>query len=126
MDSLSSGSSGKTFALELARLFQAYADSSSLECIAMKAITVTQIFLLQNSNRTSKSKGHVGHLQRRLVSWLDDDIMALLDEERCTKCLRMTTSPSNNEVIARRFRDMLQENILSAPRHLQETLMEAC
>ena len=51
-----SGSAGKSFVLELARLFQAYADSSSLECIAMKAITIAQVLLLQKPSRSSKSK----------------------------------------------------------------------
>ena len=59
-----SGSSGSAFVLELARLYQAYADSSSLECIAMKATTLMQILLLQKPSCTSKSKDHVTHLQR--------------------------------------------------------------
>ena len=66
-----SGSAGKAFVSELARLFQAYADSSSLECIAMKAITVMPILLLQKPSRTSKSKDHSTHLQRRMELWLD-------------------------------------------------------
>ena len=71
--------------LPKARLFQAYADSSSLECIAMKAITVMQILLLQN----------VIHLQRQMGLWLDGDIQALLDEGKCIqKRLGRVTSPS--------------------------------
>ena len=61
-----SGSIGKAFVSEIARLFQAYADSSSLESIAMKAITVLQVLLLQKPSRTSKSSDHVKHLKRRL------------------------------------------------------------
>ena len=64
-----SGAAGKAFVSELARLFQAYADSSSLECIAMKATTVIQILLLQKPSRSSKSKDHVIHLQRRMELW---------------------------------------------------------
>ena len=59
-----SGSTGKAFVSELAHLFQVYADSSSLECIAVKATTIMQILLLQKPSRTSKSKDHVAHLQR--------------------------------------------------------------
>ena len=59
-----SGTAGKAFASELARLLQSYADGSSLESIAMKAGTIAQILLLQKPNRKSKSKEHVTHLQR--------------------------------------------------------------
>ena len=76
-----SGSTGKAFVSELAPLFQAYADSSSLECIAMKATTIMQI--LQKPSRTSKSKDHVAQLQRRMELWLDGDVQALLDEGKC-------------------------------------------
>ena len=92
--------------LSKARLFQAYADSSSLECIAMKAITVMQILLLQN----------VIHLQRQMKLWLDGDIQALLDEGKfIQKRLGRATSPSNNDAITRIFRDlMLQGKVQSA------------
>ena len=55
----------------------------NLECIAMKATTTLQILLLQKSSRTSKSKDHVTHFQRRMELWLDGDIQALLDEGKC-------------------------------------------
>ena len=103
-----SGSSGRAFVSELARLFQAYADSSSLECIAMKATTVMQILLLQKPSRTSKSKDHVAHLQRRMELWSDGDIQALLDEGKCIqKRLGQATNPSNSDAIARIFRDLM-------------------
>ena len=41
-----SGSAGKAFVTELARLYQAYADGSSLESVALKACTVAPILLL--------------------------------------------------------------------------------
>ena len=104
-----SGSAGKAFVSELARLFQAYADSSSLECIAMKATTAMLILLLQKPSRTSKSKDHSTHLQRRMELWLDGDIQALLDEGKCIqKRLGNTaTSPSSSDAIARIFRDLM-------------------
>ena len=64
-----SGSTGKAFVTELARLYQVYADGSSLESMSMKACTVAPILLLQKPSRTSKSKDHVNHLQRRLDLW---------------------------------------------------------
>ena len=42
-----SGSARKAFITELALLYQAYADGSSLESVAMKACTVAPILLLQ-------------------------------------------------------------------------------
>ena len=105
MFQVSSGSSGKAFVMELACLYQAYADRSSLESIALKACSVlvaltlqkpnrtivrVKIMLLcscclysQKPNRTSKSKDHVAHLNRRLSLWKGDDLSALLDEGQC-------------------------------------------
>ena len=115
-----SGSSGKAFVSELARLFQAYADSSSLECIAMKAITVIQIVLLQKPSRTSKSKDHVKHLQRRLDLWLQGDLETLLDEGKCIQNrLGNVTQASSDETVSRIFRDLvIQGKVQSALRYL--------
>ena len=115
-----SGSSGKAFVLELARLFQAYADSSSLECIAMKATTIAQALLLQKPSRTSKSKDHAAHLQRRLDLWHGGDIRSLLEEGRCIqKRLCHGARQSNDEMIARTFRDlMMQGEVRNALRYL--------
>ena len=77
-----SGSSGKAFVLELSRLYQAYADCSSLESIALKACSVLVALTLQRSNRTSKSKDHVAHLNRRLALWKEGSFSALLYEGR--------------------------------------------
>ena len=115
-----SGSAGKAFVLELARLLQAYADSSSLECIAMKAITIAQVLLLQKPSRSSKSKDHAAHLQRRLELWREGDIPSLLEEGRCIqKYLRQGRKHPDSEKIARTFRDlMMKGNIHSALRYL--------
>ena len=103
-----SGSSGKAFASELACLFQAYADSSCLECIAMKSITIIQILLLQKPSRTSKSKDHAAHLSRRLEIGRGGDIQSLLDEGRCIqKRLHQGARHSDNDAITRKFRDLI-------------------
>jgi hypothetical protein len=111
-----SGSIGKAFVSELARLFQAYADSSTLECIAMKATTVLPILLLQKPSRTSKSKDHVKHLQRRMDLWREGSIEELLDEGKCIqKRLPKVTSSSDDESISRIFRNiMLQGKVQNA------------
>jgi hypothetical protein len=86
----------------------------------MKATTVFPILLLQKPSRTSKSKDHVKHLQRRIKLWLDGDIEALLDEGECIqKRLSKSTTPQSNDVIARTFRSlMLQGKVQSALRYI--------
>ena len=44
---LPSGRVGKDFVLELARLFQSYADNSTLHSIALTACSVFQVLMLQ-------------------------------------------------------------------------------
>ena len=68
---------------EIARLFQAYADQSSLECIAIKASFVCQILLLQKPSKNSKTKDHCSHLQRRLDLWKNGEFQSLFDEGKC-------------------------------------------
>jgi hypothetical protein len=59
------GSAGTSFGKEIARLFQTFADGSSLERVSMKAITLVQTLLLQKPSRRSKMKEHVCHLKRQ-------------------------------------------------------------
>ena len=70
----------KGFVLELSHLYQAYADCSSLKSITLKACSVLVASTLQKPNRTSKSKDHVAHLNRRLALWKEGNLSALLDE----------------------------------------------
>ena len=58
-----SGKAGKAFVRELARLYQAYADASALECIALKACSVLQCLLLQKLHAKSKFKDYFTHLE---------------------------------------------------------------
>ena len=51
-----SGNSSTLFILELARLYRAYAESSTLECIALKATIVLSILALQKPYKNSKEK----------------------------------------------------------------------
>ena len=77
------GSAGTSLVKEIARLFQAFADNSSLQRVSMKAISVIQLLLLQKQSKRSKTKDHVSHLQRRLKMWLKGDFLQLLEEGRC-------------------------------------------
>ena len=60
------GAAGTAFVNEFARLFQAFADGSSLECVCMKAITLLQSLILQKPSKKSKTKDHIALLKQRL------------------------------------------------------------
>ena len=74
------GNCGCSFVKELARLFSAYAEASGLEAIAMKAVTVLCVLLLQRPHPRSKYHEHQSCLKRRLALWVDGDISSLLFE----------------------------------------------
>ena len=80
--SIPSGKCGKEFISETARLLRAYAEATALESIALKAVTVFCILLLQKPYSASKSRDHVACLERRLVLWHAGDIPNLLMEGR--------------------------------------------
>ena len=50
------GNVGKSFVAELSRLYTAFAATSALECVALKAAVVLPILVLQLPNRRSKPK----------------------------------------------------------------------
>ena len=69
--SIPSGAAGKAFVLELSRLIRAFAERSTLEAVAMKAIMVMPHLLLQKPHPSSISKDHQVCLERRLASRLE-------------------------------------------------------
>ena len=74
---------GKAGKVELARLYHAYADNSTLHSITFIACCVLQVLLFQKLHAKSKSKEHVASLEHRLVLWHNGDIPALLKEGKC-------------------------------------------
>lgn len=83
---------------ELSRLFHAYAEGSSLECIAMKAVTVFSMLVLQKPSRNSKAKDHSACLIRRMCAWHEVDINTLVLEGRCLQQrLPKTDHPERDE-----------------------------
>jgi len=62
-----SGATGKEFVKELTRLFNAYAQASALESVALEAIMVASCLLLQKPYALSKTKDHTAALKRRLI-----------------------------------------------------------
>ena len=77
-----SGKAGKQFVKELARLFQAFADQTPLERIALKAAMLMPMLLLQKPHATSKAKEHLQCLDRRLNHWFAGEIEILLKEAK--------------------------------------------
>ena len=76
------GNAGKQFVLELARLFQAAGEGSTLESIALKAAFTWCALVLQKPSRTSKNKDHVSCLEKRLKLWNDGNLNDLVLEGR--------------------------------------------
>ena len=67
---------------ELSRLYNAFADGSALESIALMASFVLPILVLQNPHKRSKTKEHIACLERRLKVWHNGDILSLVEEGR--------------------------------------------
>ena len=75
-----SGKVGTSFVQEVTHMFRAYAESSALEGIAMKAAMILPALLLQKPHSRSRTKEHVKHLERRIGLWKDGNLDSLLDE----------------------------------------------
>ena len=115
-----SGATGTNFVRELARLLQAYSDNSSLECIALKAVTIMQHLLLQKPCFNCQAKNNAKYLKRRLELWQSGDIEALLIEgQYIQKRLGRKRWNSNKVKPAQLFaRKIKQGNIQGALRTL--------
>lgn len=77
-----SGNVGKRFVRELSALFNAHAQASAMEGVALEAIMVACALLLQKPHHSSKCRDHVAVLDRRLRAWQAGDIDGLLKEGR--------------------------------------------
>ena len=77
---LPSGSSGKQFIAELAKLYDTFASVSSYESFAIKTAMTMPALLLQKPHSKSKTRDHILCLNRRLVLWEKGDIAELLKE----------------------------------------------
>ena len=115
-----SGKVGSSFVKELTRLIRAYADSSALESVALKAVMVMPHLLLQKSHRTSKTKDHITQLERRLKSWADGDIDHLLREGRMIPKQLSSSLPSSSlrNAMAQRFATLMMGGKVKAALHM--------
>ncbi len=108
------GNIGKQFVSELAKMYTAFATSSAMESIAMKATTVIPILLLQKPNTISKGKPETNTqrfnqcLKRRLQSWKDGNLADLLAEGKTIqKRITRATSNKAKENISRSFSNLM-------------------
>ena len=109
------GLMGKQFVSELARLFRAVGEGSALESVALQAIFVACVLLLQKPSRTSKPKDHTSHLQRRLQLWHKGDLGELLKECRAIQSrLPRDFTPTSDAKLARSFANLMFEGKTSA------------
>ena len=103
------GNAGKKFVVELSRLFRAFAVGSALETVALRAITVMSILLLQKSSFNTKPKEDSLCLERRLKVWAEGDINALVLEGRSLQkhLVHKTSKQNQDNAISRKFADLM-------------------
>ena len=103
-----SGSSGKVFVAEVAKLFQCYAENDAIQPIALKTCMVMQALLLQKPRRQSKTKEHTIALKRRLALWNNGEITLLLEEGQSIQS-RLTSLPKvdHDDKVSRRFTKLM-------------------
>ena len=77
------GKIGRRFIHELARFYQAFADATVFESIAMKICVILPHLLLQKPHQKSRAKEHNNHLSRRLSLWENGQLEDLVNEGRC-------------------------------------------
>ena len=116
---LPQGKAGKLLVSELARLYLAFATGSVLESVALKAVIVLPLLLLQKPARNSKAKEHVACIERRLPLWCDGQLDTLVAEGKALQD-RLSVLPSKYKVkecdsIARSFsKHIFQGKVKSA------------
>jgi len=105
---------------EMARLFQSFADGSALEGIALKAVMLMPIFLLQKTNFKSRSRDDARVLG---MSWKKGDLESLLEECRSIQQHLVSTVHHSADTFgrfARRFARLMMEGKLRAATRLIE------
>ena len=110
------GKKEKHLSMNWLGFFVAYAESSSMEIISLKAAMTLPILLLQKPHRTSKVKEHNEH---RLFLQLDGDIEALLDKGHTIQCyLHPQIKRSSDRQDATVFTKFMSEGKVRAALHV--------
>lgn len=107
--------------VELARLFQSYADQSALESVALKAAMILPTLVLQKPFRTSKSNDHIACMERRMDHWRAGNFEAILEEGKAIQGrLSQSENRKGDDNDARRFAELMMKGRLrEADRFLQ-------
>ena len=112
-----SGKAGKAFVRELSRMFNAYAEGSALESMAMKAAMTMPALLLQKPSSRSKAKEHATHLERHLKLWSEGKLDDLIHEGHTIQHQLIRGQKSlqqNDEQTSRRFAKLMMEGKVRA------------
>ena len=115
-----SGRTGEAFANELSRLFCVYATASPLESVAMKAVFLFPLLILQRSSRKAKTKEAVSHIERRLQPWSEGSFDEQLSEGNSIQA-RLSSSPttsSNHNCLERSFGNHMMNGKVKSALHL--------
>lgn len=111
-----SGSAGKSFVRELSIMLRAFAEGSALESIALSAVTVLCVLLLQKPHSSSKARDHAACLERRLVKWKEGCINDLVAEGRTIQkhLKRLKSGPRCEAQLARAFAKLMFKGKIKA------------
>ena len=110
------GKAGKTVVKELTRLFEAYADATTLESVAITAAMVLPSLILQKPHRSSKGKEHVKCIERRMKLWQEGNLDDLLKEGQTIqqRLKHSTRDKRSEEQLARSFSKLMMEGKVRA------------
>ena len=121
---LPSGKGGKQDIDETTKLMNEWLQELPLKDIAFKAIMIMTNLLLQKPAKNSKAEDNLKALERRLESWISDDLLELLKEaETIQKSLISKKISTNISEISKRFsQEMKKGNVNSAMKILTDNM----
>ena len=112
---LRTGKSGKLYIDENVKLLNSWVEGTTLHNIAFKAIMIMPNLLLQKPSKNSKAKYHLTDLERRMQSWLKEDLMELLHEgETIQKNLTQKIAKRDIGKISKKFAALMRKERVNA------------
>jgi len=121
---LPSGKSGRAFVSEVCRLFNANANGAALECVALNAVMIMLVLLLQKPYHRSKNHENIVQLTCRLAAWCSGDIDTLVQEGRVLQGnlrSRFTRNHRTEYNIPQRFSNFMESRMLCV--YYQKTIV---
>ena len=108
------GRIGKSLVEEIGRLLLQYNSDPDWEALALKAVIVVLPLLLQKPSRTSKTKDHKLHLERRLDLWKKGLISKLVDEGKAIQRRILNSKRRAQQDTAKSFCNLILQGKTSA------------